>query len=128
MIIRSKIVVNFVQFLIYSACCQDNEQSISWHRNSQKWMAQLPQIFHEAILATWNLNRFPGRHDGSYIAELHRNMTDLSLSFFESFDFPVYVMNLEKRKDKRRQVFIVQPRPFSSRLDYRNRHVLIHIK
>jgi hypothetical protein len=62
------------------------------------------EMYHDAIMVTYSMNKQEGRHDGSLIAAMREDLSDLS-DAFETFDFPVFVMNLKKRTEKRRKVF-----------------------
>jgi hypothetical protein len=61
------------------------------------------EMYHEAVMVTYSMNRQDGRHNGSLIAAMREELSDLS-GAFEKFDFPVFVMNLKKRPEKRRNV------------------------
>jgi hypothetical protein len=59
------------------------------------------ETYTEAVKTTWMLNKLEGRHNGTAFELLQSDQSSVS-DAFQSSDFPVFVMNLKKRPDKRR--------------------------
>ena len=91
--------------LLFRITICDDEST--WQRNPGQWNGldgwMLP-IYHEAVAVTWKMNKLEGRHNGSLLSRMREDMAPVAEAF-ESFDFPVFVMNLQKRPEKRRRAY-----------------------
>jgi hypothetical protein len=78
-----------------------------WRRDPDLWNGidgWMLETYHDAVMVTYSMNKVDGRHDGSLFTAMREDLSDLS-GAFEKFNFPVFVMNLKKRPEKRRKVF-----------------------
>ena len=91
-----------VYFFNFSVICDES----SWHRNPTLWNEMdgwMLQTYHDAVFVTWSMNKQNGRHNGSLISRMRGEISTVS-DAFQTFDFPIFVMNLRKRPEKRRHL------------------------